>query len=84
MLFQVFENLFCTCYSVKVSGEIPSGATETHSVRSTSGPLGPGEKALPYLDPRQPGWLYLICSLLHFKNFMFYVINILCLRSTNP
>ncbi|GJT12033.1 cellulose synthase A catalytic subunit 1 [UDP-forming], partial [Tanacetum coccineum] len=40
----------------QVSGEIPS-VTDNLSVRSTSGPLGPGDKhvhSLPYIDPRQP------------------------------
>nr|GLL17277.1 cellulose synthase A catalytic subunit 1 [UDP-forming]-like isoform X1 [Ipomoea trifida] len=41
-----------------ISGEIPLSATpDTQSVRSMSGPLGPGDKhghSLPYLDPRQP------------------------------
>ncbi|GJW78704.1 hypothetical protein Tco_0140386 [Tanacetum coccineum] len=39
-----------------VSGEIPS-VTDNLSVRSTSGPLGPGDKhvdSLLYIDPRQP------------------------------
>ncbi|KAL0394252.1 UNVERIFIED_CONTAM: Cellulose synthase A catalytic subunit [UDP-forming] [Sesamum latifolium] len=39
-----------------VSGEIPPSMQDTHSVRSTSGPLGPGDRvhSLPYVDPRQP------------------------------
>ncbi|KVH99793.1 Cellulose synthase [Cynara cardunculus var. scolymus] len=40
-----------------VSGEIPSATPDTLSIRSTSGPLGPGDKhvhSLPYIDPRQP------------------------------
>ncbi|KAK6119614.1 hypothetical protein DH2020_046637 [Rehmannia glutinosa] len=39
-----------------VSGEIPPSIQDTHSVRSTSGPLGPGDRvhSLPYVDPRQP------------------------------
>ncbi|PWA83406.1 cellulose synthase [Artemisia annua] len=40
----------------QVSGEIPS-VTDNLSVRSTSGPLGPGDKhghSLSYIDPRQP------------------------------
>lgn len=46
-----------------MSGEIPIATPETRSVRSTSGPLGPGEKALPYLDPKQPGYCLLaLCS----------------------
>ena len=42
----------------QVSGEIPSITPDNLSVRSTSGPLGPGDKhahSLPYIDPRQPG-----------------------------
>lgn len=41
----------------QVSGEIPSITPDNLSVRSTSGPLGPGDKhahSLPYIDPRQP------------------------------
>ncbi|GMQ03148.1 hypothetical protein CsSME_00049065 [Camellia sinensis var. sinensis] len=40
-----------------VSGEIPSVTPDNQSVRTTSGPLGPGDKhvhSLPYIDPRQP------------------------------
>ncbi|KAL2236199.1 UNVERIFIED_CONTAM: Cellulose synthase A catalytic subunit 1 UDP-forming [Sesamum indicum] len=39
-----------------VSGEIPPSTQDTHSVRSTSGPLGPGDRvqSLPYVDPRRP------------------------------
>ncbi|KAG8375778.1 hypothetical protein BUALT_Bualt10G0135700 [Buddleja alternifolia] len=39
-----------------ISGEIPPSIQDTHSVRSTSGPLGPGDRvhSLPYVDPRQP------------------------------
>ncbi|GFS42706.1 cellulose synthase 1 [Actinidia rufa] len=40
-----------------VSGEIPSATPDNLSVRTTSGPLGPGDKhvhSLPYIDPRQP------------------------------
>lgn len=41
----------------QVSGEIPSITPDNLSIRSTSGPLGPGDKhvhSLPYIDPRQP------------------------------
>lgn len=39
-----------------VSGDFPSATTDTQSVRSMSGPLGPGDKhsSLSYVDPRQP------------------------------
>ncbi|KAI7987795.1 putative cellulose synthase A catalytic subunit 1 [UDP-forming] [Camellia lanceoleosa] len=42
---------------IDVSGEIPSVTPDNQSVRTTSGPLGPGDKhvhSLPYIDPRQP------------------------------
>ncbi|XP_071696081.1 cellulose synthase A catalytic subunit 1 [UDP-forming]-like [Rutidosis leptorrhynchoides] len=41
----------------QISGEIPSITPDNLSIRSTSGPLGPGDRhvhALPYIDPRQP------------------------------
>ncbi|KAI3826000.1 hypothetical protein L1987_00039 [Smallanthus sonchifolius] len=41
----------------QICGEIPSATPDNLSVRSTSGPLGPGDKpvhSLPYMDPRQP------------------------------
>ncbi|CAH1427841.1 unnamed protein product [Lactuca virosa] len=41
--------------SKKVSGEIPISAPHYLSVRSTSGPLGPGHKHVCYMIPRQPG-----------------------------
>nr|GMC47038.1 cellulose synthase A catalytic subunit 1 [UDP-forming]-like [Ipomoea batatas]GMC49418.1 cellulose synthase A catalytic subunit 1 [UDP-forming]-like [Ipomoea batatas]GMC53122.1 cellulose synthase A catalytic subunit 1 [UDP-forming]-like [Ipomoea batatas] len=51
-----------------ISGEIPLSATpDTQSVRSMSGPLGPGDKhghSLPYLDPRQPGIQFTLIPLL--------------------
>ncbi|KAI8569065.1 hypothetical protein RHMOL_Rhmol02G0249200 [Rhododendron molle] len=40
-----------------LSGEFPSATPDNQSVRSTSGPLGPGDRhihSLPYIDPRQP------------------------------
>nr|APU87550.1 CesA1 [Plantago cunninghamii] len=43
-------------HRMPVSGDIPSSIQDTNSIRSTSGPLGPGDRvhALPYVDPRQP------------------------------
>ncbi|KAI3523145.1 hypothetical protein L1887_01202 [Cichorium endivia] len=38
----------------QVSGEIPSATPDNLSIRSTSGPLGPGDKNGHYMDPRQP------------------------------
>ncbi|KAK1382840.1 Cellulose synthase [Heracleum sosnowskyi] len=40
-----------------VSGDIRTATPDTQSIRSTSGPLGPGDKnvhSLPYIDPRLP------------------------------
>ncbi|XP_047327715.1 cellulose synthase A catalytic subunit 1 [UDP-forming]-like isoform X2 [Impatiens glandulifera] len=45
---------FIRDHSNQVSGEIPIITPDNQSIRTTSGPLGPGEKSLPYIDPRQP------------------------------
>ena len=57
-----------------MSGEIPSATPDNLSVRSTSGPIGPEKRvnhSLPYIDPCQPGNLFIYDVLLIQKVFVF-------------
>lgn len=58
IVFKDFDSIFFVLHISQVSGEFPSATPDNQSVRSTSGPLGPGDRhlhSLPYIDPRQPG-----------------------------